>query len=115
MPIRHPSRWAGLALGPGVALALALALSLACVGCAVSRHQESVGAYLDDASVTTAVKARFVDSREVDASSISVETLMGTVLLSGFAKNPTEKRVAEVLAWKVAGVKAVRNEIVVRP
>jgi len=35
------------------------------------------------------VKARYVDNREVDASSISVETLNGTVMLSGFAKNST--------------------------
>lgn len=84
-------------------------------GCAVTRGQESVGAYIDDTSITTAVKARFVDNPEVDASSIRVETLNGTVMLSGFAKNSTERSTAEALTWKVKGVKAVRNEIVVRP
>jgi len=46
---------------------------------------------------------------------VSVETLNGTVMLSGFAKNLTEKRNAESIAWKVKGVKAVKNELVVRP
>lgn len=96
------------------ALLAALVLATAS-GCAVTRGQESVGAYVDDASITTAVKARFVDNKDVDASSIRVETLNGTVMLSGFAKNATEKGVAENLAWKVKGVKVVKNEIAVRP
>lgn len=92
------------------------ALTLVCAsGCAVTRGQESVGAYVDDAAITTAVKARYVDNREVDASSISVETLNGTVMLSGFAKNANERAMAETLAMKVGGVKAVKNEITVRP
>jgi osmotically-inducible protein OsmY len=87
---------------------------LATTGCAVTRKQETVGAYVDDAAITTAVKARYVDNKQVDASSIRVETLNGTVMLSGFAKNGTEKTTAEELAWKVNGVKAVKNEIAVR-
>ena len=99
----------GLA-GPALA-----ALLIAVSGCAVTRGQESTGAYIDDTAITTAVKARFVENKEVDASSISVETLKGTVMLSGFAKNSTEKATAETLAWKVKGVQSVKNEIAVRP
>ena len=84
-------------------------------GCAVTRGQETVGAYVDDAAITTSVKARFVDNRQVDAASIKVETLNGTVLLSGFAKNGTERAVAEQIARNVSGVRSVRNEIAVRP
>lgn len=91
------------------------AILIATSGCAVTRGQESTGAYLDDAAITTAVKARFVENKEVDASSISVETLKGTVMLTGFAKNGTEKSTAEALAWKVKGVQQVKNEITVRP
>ena len=83
-------------------------------GCAVTRGQESVGAYVDDSAITSSVKARFVDNTNVDASSISVETLKGTVMLSGFAKSSTEKATAETLAWKVNGVKAVKNELAIR-
>ena len=96
--------------------ATAAAITLvAAPGCAVTRGQEPVGAYVDDAAITTAVKGRFVGNTSVDASSIGVETLNGTVMLSGFAKNSTEKATAESLTWKVAGVKAVKNEIAIRP
>ena len=84
-------------------------------GCAVSRGQETVGAYIDDAGITTRVKAKFIEDKQVDASSISVETLNGTVMLSGFAKNGDEKFIAGNLARNVSGVKTVRNEIVIRP
>ena len=84
-------------------------------GCAVTRGQESAGAYIDDAAITTSVKARFVENKDVDATSIKVETLNGTVMLSGFAKNQTERMAAEDIAAKVKGVKSVRNSIAVRP
>jgi hyperosmotically inducible periplasmic protein len=98
-----------------VTAVLAAVALITTAGCAVTRGQETVGAYVDDASITTAVKARFVDNVQVDASSITVETLNGTVMLSGFAKNATERTTAQDLTWKVAGVKAVKNEIAVRP
>jgi osmotically-inducible protein OsmY len=84
-------------------------------GCAVTRGQESIGAYVDDATITTQVKSRFVENTDVDASSIRVETLNGTVMLSGFAKNALEKTTAENIARKVGGVKSVKNEIAIRP
>jgi hyperosmotically inducible protein len=97
-----------------LAIAAAACILLVSAGCAVTRGQETVGAYVDDAAITTAVKARFVDNKDVDAASIKVETLNGTVMLSGFAKNSTERSTAESLTWKVNGVKAVKNEIAVR-
>jgi hyperosmotically inducible periplasmic protein len=98
-----------------LATAVAVAALLALSGCAVTRGQETVGAYVDDTAITTAVKARFIENKDVDASSIRVETLNGTVMLSGFAKNWAEKTTAESLAMKVGGVKLVKNEIAVRP
>jgi len=97
-----------------LAAAVAAIALIAMPGCAVTRGQETVGAYVDDTAITTAVKARFVDNKEVDATSIRVETLNGTVMLSGFAKNATEKATAESLTWKVNGVKQVKNEIAIR-
>jgi hyperosmotically inducible protein len=88
---------------------------LTSAGCAVSRGQESVGAYIDDAGITSLVKARFFEDKDVAGSSISVETLNGTVMLSGFAKNALERTKAETLARGVRGVTSVRNDIVVRP
>jgi len=99
------------ALMAGLAAIALLTMS----GCAVTRGQETVGAYVDDATITTQIKSRFVENKQVDASSIRVETLNGTVMLSGFAKNPTEKATAGDIARKVNGVKSVKNEIAVRP
>ncbi|MDD2919482.1 BON domain-containing protein [Rhodoferax sp.] len=97
-----------------VAAMMAAAL-LTTAGCAVSRGQETVGAYVDDAGITTLVKARMAESKLVSASSISVETLNGTVMLSGFAKSATEKSAAENIARGVNNVKLVKNEIAIRP
>ena len=97
------------------ASALMATVLLASAGCAVTRGQESVGDYVDDATITTQVKSRFVENKEVAASSISVETMKGTVMLSGFAKNATEKATAESIARGVKGVTSVKNEIAIRP
>ena len=84
-------------------------------GCAVARKQETVGEFVDDAKVTTMVKAKFAEDKSVAATAISVETLNGTVQLSGFAKNANEKAMAESIARGVKGVKSVKNDIIVRP
>jgi hyperosmotically inducible protein len=91
------------------------AIAIVLSGCAIMRGQETVGAYVDDSAITTAVKARFVENKDVDASSIRVETLNGTVMLSGFAKDALERSTAETLTRKVEGVRSVKNEIAVRP
>jgi osmotically-inducible protein OsmY len=96
------------------AAAVAIAL-LTTTGCSVTRGQQTAGAYMDDTVITTTVKSRFADSHKVDATSISVETLNGTVMLSGFAKNAEEKTTAGKIATKVQGVRSVKNEITVRP
>ena len=94
--------------------ATAVAL-LTATGCAVQRGQESVGAYVDDTGITTMIKSRFVENKQVDATAISVETLKGTVMLSGFAKSTTERTTAETIARGVKGGTNVKNDIVVRP
>ena len=98
-----------------IALAAMVGMTLFSTGCALVRGQETVGAYVDDAAITAAIKAKFMDDKEVSAGSISVETLNGTVQLSGFAKSTAEKLQAETIARKSKNVKAVRNDIVVRP
>ena len=99
---------------PLAALVAAAAL-IVTSGCAVTRGQESVGAYVDDAAITTSIKARMVEDKNVDAAAIKVQTLNGEVMLSGFAKDSVEKATAESIAMKVKGVKAVKNEIAIRP
>lgn len=97
------------------AIVTAVATLAVLPGCAVTRGQENVKEYVSDAGITTAIKAKFVENKTVAASAIGVETLDGTVMLTGFAKSAEEKRVAEDIAKAAKGVKAVRNGIVVRP
>lgn len=98
-----------------LALTAALVATLgATSGCAVTRDQETVGAYIDDTALTTRVKAKFAADTTVSAMAISVETLKGTVQLSGFAKSTEERAMAEKLARETSGVVGVRNDIAVR-
>jgi hyperosmotically inducible periplasmic protein len=98
-----------------IAAAIATLVLLTASGCAVTRGQETVGAYVDDTAITSSVKARFINNKDVDGTSIRVETLNGTVMLSGFAKSALEKNTAENVAKNVNGVKTVKNEITIRP
>lgn len=98
---------------PLVAAMSAVAL-LTATGCAVVRDQSTVGQYVDDATITAQVKTRLAEDPVVSAMAIGVETLNGTVQLSGFARSASERLQAETIARKVSGVKAVRNDIVVR-
>ena len=98
-----------------IAFAALAGITIVSTGCSVARNQQSVGSYVDDAAVTTAVKAKMAEDKSVAATSISVETLNGTVQLSGFAKTQAEKNQAEAIARNTKHVRDVRNNIVVRP
>jgi hyperosmotically inducible protein len=77
--------------------------------------RESAGDYVDDASITTSVKAKIAsDAGLGTATQVSVETMQGVVQLSGFVDKADQKTKAERLARDVKGVHGVRNNIVVR-
>lgn len=69
---------------------------------------------MDDSVITTRVKARFAEDPTVSAMSINVETLRGTVQLSGFAKDSAERNRAVELARTTSGVTSVRNGVLKR-
>ena len=98
-----------------IAFAMLAGATIVSTGCSVARQQQTVGSYVDDAAITTAVKAKMAEDKTVSATSISVETLNGTVQLSGFAKSQAEKDRAESIARNTKNVREVRNSIVVRP
>lgn len=98
-----------------LAFAALAGITIVSTGCSVARNQQTVGSYVDDAGITTAVKAKMAEDKSVSAAAISVETLNGTVQLSGFAKSQAEKDRAASIARGVNHVREVRNSIVVRP
>ena len=98
-----------------IAFAALAGITIIGSGCSVGRGQQTAGSYVDDAAITTSVKAKMAEDKTVSATSISVETLNGTVQLSGFAKSGAEKMQAETIARGVKNVRSVRNDIAVRP
>lgn len=91
--------------------ALAAALLAACAG---SPTKESTGELVDDSVITTKIKTAMVTDKLVSATSVSVETFKGRVLLSGFVKSDDERIAAEGIARSVKGVKEIENKIEVR-
>ena len=83
-------------------------------GCASTRTRQSTGEMVDDAAITTKVKAAFVKDPAVHAMQVSVDTFKGTVQLSGFVNTADEKAQAERVARTVSGVQNVQNNISVK-
>jgi hyperosmotically inducible protein len=66
---------------------------------------------VDDASITTDIKGKFLKDKQVRLDNIEIETINGAVRLFGEAKNKSNSAHAVSLARQVAGVKSVKNEI----
>jgi hyperosmotically inducible periplasmic protein len=97
-----------------VTAVLGALVALTTAGCAVTSGQSTVGQALDDTTITTRVKAKMAEDPAVSAMRIQVETLNGTVQLSGFAVSQAEKDRAAQLARGVSDVREVRNNIIIR-
>lgn len=74
---------------------------------------ETAGQYLDDATITTKVKAAFAADRVVKARDISVQTDHGIVTLTGVVDSKAESDQATKLATEVKAVEAVRNNLTI--
>jgi hyperosmotically inducible protein len=98
-----------------IALAVLTGATVLGSGCAVMRGQTDAATYVDDRTITTAVKAKLIEDKNTGGLSINVDTLNGTVALSGFAKSQMEKDQAGLIARNTKGVREVRNNLVVRP
>jgi osmotically-inducible protein OsmY len=97
-----------------IAAAIGLSSPILLSACGSTPTTQSTGQYVDDATITTKVKADFVLDKTVDATNIKVETYKGTVQLSGFAKSQAEINKAVQIARGVTGVQTVKNDILLR-
>jgi osmotically-inducible protein OsmY len=93
---------------------LAAILLLSLTSCSLFEGRETTGQYVDDATITTKVKDAFIADPKVKAAEVNVETMQGTVQLSGFVDSPSSEARAVDLARQVKGVKAVKDDIIVR-
>jgi len=95
------------------ALVLGIVIAAA-LGCTASLPKESAGEYVDDAVITTKVKASIVDQPTLKILEIRVETFKGTVYLSGYVTSQSQIDKAGEVARSVNGVRSVNNELRVR-
>ena len=84
------------------------------VGCAPTSTRQGTGEYIDDAVITSQVKAAFAADPTVKATEVQVETFRGTVQLSGFVESRESAQKAVQIARQVKGVTEVRNNMVLR-
>ena len=89
-------------------------LLLTLVACAPTATREGTGEYIDDALITTKVKAALAADPNVKATEVNVETFKGNVQLSGFVASPESIGRAIQIARGVAGVRDVKNSLVVK-
>lgn len=106
MKISLPTLLTIVALGGGIATFSS--------GCAGTTTRESTGEYIDDATITTKVKAAFVKDPTVKATAVNVDTFKGAVQLSGFVDTADQKARAEQIAAGVMGVRSVKNNITLK-
>ena len=77
-----------------------------------SSSQSSVDRYMDDAAITTKVKAALVtDVGARAATEVSVTTENGVVQLAGFVSSQDDEDRAVEAARKVIGVRDVKDDI----
>ena len=95
-------------------LAAGVGFGLAGGGCASTPTSDSTGQYVDDTVITTKVKSALLGDEVVKSFAVSVETVKGTVQLSGFVNTPAQKSAAGRDAWSVSGVRNVRNDLIVK-
>ena len=86
-------------------------LLVSIVGCAPTPTREGTGEYVDDAVITTKVKAAVFNEASLKSAEINVETFRGTVQLSGFVRSQADISKAVEVARNVKGVKSVKNDM----
>ena len=82
-------------------------------GC-TSMTGQTAGEYVDDATITAAVKAKLVGEKTANLTRIDVETTNQVVTLNGIVESVDQKAKAEQLARQVGGVKSVNNNLQVQ-
>ncbi len=82
--------------------------------CASTRTHESPGEYVDDSVITTKVKSLLAADDFLRSFRIGVETFQGTVQLSGFVNSQQAVDKADQITRNVKGVKAVKNNLIVK-
>lgn len=95
-------------------LLTAFVLAASVGACAAVSGRETAGEYIDDATITTRVKAAIFDEPSLKVLQVNVETFQDVVQLSGFVDSSESKAKAGQVASNVQGVRSVKNHLVIR-
>lgn len=71
----------------------------------------TIGTEIDDAVITTKVRAALISDEDIKSLDIKVKTYKGEVMLSGFANNQAQIDRSVAVAADVEGVKKVDNKL----
>lgn len=93
------------------AAVLSAFLLVSVVGCASTSKSEGTGEYVDDAVLTTKVKAAIFNEPTLKSLEIKVKTFKGDVQLSGFVSSQADINKAVEIARSVKGVNSVKNDM----
>ena len=89
---------------------IVLTVLLAISGC-TSMSGQTTGQYVDDSTITAAVKAKLVGEKTANLTRIEVDTTNQVVTLNGIVQSVDQKAKAEQLARQVGGVRSVKNNL----
>jgi osmotically-inducible protein OsmY len=81
----------------------------------VAKTSENLGGAMDDAEITTKVKAAIFAEPGLKTLQISVDTVNGVVTLSGSVDSQSKSDMAKALAAAVDGVTKVENRLELKP
>jgi osmotically-inducible protein OsmY len=90
------------------AISLLFVILVLAAGCR-SMTGESAGQNIDDATITTEVKAKLSAERASNLTRVSVATADGTVSLTGIVPTVADRARAEEITHQVKGVRSVMN------
>jgi hypothetical protein len=98
-----------MVMGRAVVLVL---LVVASAGCSLAGR--TLGTYVDDQTLTAAVKVGLARKEPRTVTRVNVDTFEGTVYLTGDVASAIQKSDAEIAAWQVEGVAQVVNDLTVQ-
>lgn len=84
-------------------------------GVSLARQGEKTAVAIDDAEITTKIKAAILAEPGLNSMQISVDTVKGAVTLSGSVDTQANSAMAKALASAVSGVVKVQNQLILKP
>jgi hypothetical protein len=84
------------------------------MGDSIERRADQAGQAIDDATITAAVKSKYLLDDTLKGLQISVDTVQGVVSLTGMVQNDAAKELATQIAQNTDGVVRVDNQLTIQ-